>query len=127
MTYAPGQHTFRAMKRLALYVRLQYKLLALLLIVVAPIAVLCLDIIGLSLFSTQALLFGVLMLLRIGHGKLGPEFLQMDLKQYVQRKLKRIPSNKDLAQWQEINREAQDAMFILAGLFILSLKLLVSV
>ena len=112
------------MNRVFTYFRLQYRLLGLLLLIVVPLGCLSLDIVKIDLFSAQVLLFAVLMFTRFFLGRVDPIFLHLDLKNYLHKKLKRVPSKKDIAQWEYLNREAQDAIFILVGLFILGLKFL---
>ena len=112
------------MNRLFLYIRFQFKLLLLLFIVIVPLAWFSIKVINLDLVSVQILLFGLLAFLRLGLSKSFPNFLQIDLKKYVQQRTKKIPSNKDMALWQEIYNEGVHAVFIIVGLFILGLKFL---
>lgn len=70
------------------------------------------------------LIFGLILFLRLGFTNAGRNFLQLNLNRFVYSKLNRTPSLKELAFWQGINREAQDAVFIFTGLVTLSLTFL---
>ena len=111
------------MKKVFYYLRFQYKLLLALIILFLPLSWLCIYTIGLDKSSSQILLFGFLIFIRLIFGSYPPSFLQVNVKKYLKDKFKRTPSNKDISDWEKLNKEGSEAAYVLAGLLIFILHL----